>query len=195
MAATLLLHGLGKFDPFCKNQRISRAFMKYIIVFSVLASAFCFSGCATITKDDSQPVAFSSDPQGAIVKINNIPRGVTPTTIMVKRAMKKQMISFEMEGYHSETFKLEKSVAGMTFGNIIFGGLIGVGVDIATGKATNYEESVHVKLIPLTRPRLNPVDKGEEISDIMTERQIEQQMRAAEKDRWTDQTINRAGDE
>ena len=37
----------------------------------------------------------------------------------------------------------------MTFGNIIFGGIIGVGVDVATGKATDYQESVHVNLRPL----------------------------------------------
>jgi hypothetical protein len=40
----------------------------------------------------------------------------------------------------------------MTFGNIIFNpaiAIIGVGVDVATGKATNYQESVQVKLIPL----------------------------------------------
>lgn len=105
-----------------------------------------FTGCATIVKDDSQPVAFSSDPQGATVSINGTPRGQTPTTIMVKRAAKKQMIQMELAGYETEIFPLGKSVAGMTFGNIIFGGVIGVGVDIATGKATNYEESVHVKM-------------------------------------------------
>lgn len=120
------------------------------LVFS-LALALLSSGCATIVKDDSQPVAFSSDPQGATILINGTPRGQTPTTIMVKRSAKKQMIQMEMSGYETEMFPLGKSVAGMTFGNIIFGGLIGVGVDIATGKATNYEESVHVKL----RPRAN----------------------------------------
>lgn len=140
--------------------------MKTLIHFTVLLSAIFLSGCATITKDDSQPVAFSSDPQGATVIINNVPRGVTPTTIMVKRAMKTQMITLELEGYHTETFKLGKSVAGMTFGNIIFGGLIGVGVDVATGKATNYEESVHVKLIPTTQPRLNPVASIKDLSEV-----------------------------
>ena len=79
-----------------------------------------FNSCATITKDDSQPVAFSSEPQGAEVAINQIPRGTTPTTIMVKRKFGKSMISISKEGYETETFKLEKSVSGMTFGNIIY---------------------------------------------------------------------------
>ena len=35
----------------------------------------------------------------------------------------------------------------MTFGNIIFGGIIGVGVDAATGKNTNYPDNVHINLV------------------------------------------------
>ena len=38
-----------------------------------------------LRKDDSQPVAFSSEPQGADISLNNIPVGTTPTTVMVKR--------------------------------------------------------------------------------------------------------------
>jgi len=132
------------------------------LLFLAAAGTFAcfFTGCATIVKDDSQPVAFSSDPQGATISINGIPRGTTPTTIMVKRSRKKQMIQYDLVGYKSEIFPLDKSVAGMTFGNIIFGGLIGVGVDIATGKATNYEDSVQVKLTPLNpsgAPAASPV--------------------------------------
>jgi hypothetical protein len=123
---------------------------------SLLAALLCgcafFTGCATIVKDDSQPVAFSSDPQGATVSINNVARGTTPTTVMVKRARQKQMVQYHLLGYETVVFPLGKSVAGMTFGNIIFGGVIGVGVDIATGKATNYEDSVHVKMIPVHLP-------------------------------------------
>ncbi|HAE12481.1 MAG TPA: hypothetical protein DCG39_12655 [Opitutae bacterium] len=121
---------------------------KYIRLLFVPFLPVVFNSCATITKDDSQPVAFSSDPQGAEVAINQIPRGTTPTTIMVKRKFGKSIITISKEGYETEQFDLEKSVSGMTFGNIIFGGLIGAGVDVATGKATNYQDSVHIKLRP-----------------------------------------------
>ena len=68
---------------------------------------------------------------------------------MVKRKFGKSIITISKEGYETEQFDLEKSVSGMTFGNIIFGGIIGAGVDVATGKATNYQDSVHVKLRPI----------------------------------------------
>ncbi len=124
--------------------------MRKVMMLALAGLMICFfTGCATIVKDDSQPVAFSSDPQDAVISINGTPRGKTPSTIMVKRSAKKQMVQYTLEGYETTTFPLEKSVAGMTFGNIIFGGLIGVGVDIATGKATNYQDSVHVLMKPI----------------------------------------------
>ena len=81
---------------------------------------------------------------------------------MIKRSSKRQMVRYELEGYRTETFRLGKSVSGMTFGNIIFGGLIGAGVDIASGKATNYEDSVHVKMIPLDSTKTTPAKKEKE---------------------------------
>jgi hypothetical protein len=122
--------------------------MKLIQSLIVLLIPVIFNSCATITKDDSQPVSFSSEPQGAEVSLNNLPVGTTPTTVMVKKKFGKTMVTYKKDGYETQTFPLDKSVAAMTFGNIIFGGIIGAGVDVATGKATNYQESVHVKLIP-----------------------------------------------
>jgi hypothetical protein len=109
-------------------------------------------GCATIVKDDNQPVAFSTDPQGAIVALNGIPRGTTPVTLMIERTRKKQMIEVTKDGYKTVQLPLEKHVAGMTFGNIIFGGLIGFGVDYFSGKGSNYQDAVLIKLIALPKP-------------------------------------------
>lgn len=131
----------------------------------VLAIGLLHVGCATIVRDDSQPVSFSSEPQGATVSLNGVPRGVTPTTIMVPRQRKEVMVQMDLAGYRSESFSLDKSVAAMTFGNILFGGIIGVGVDYATGKGSNYEDSVHVELVPLdapVQPFSAPSDQTEE---------------------------------
>jgi len=121
--------------------------MNYIKCLIILLPII-LNSCATIVKDDSQPVAFSSEPQGADVSLNNITAGTTPTTLMVKRKRGKTMITYQKAGFKTETFPLDKSVSAMAFGNIIFGGFIGAGVDYATGKGSNYQDSVHVKLIP-----------------------------------------------
>ena len=119
------------------------------LLVALVAACGLLGGCATLTKDDSQPVSFSTDPQGATIFINGIPRGKTPDTIMIKRSSKRQMVEFKLEGYKSQSMRIEKSVSGMTFGNVLLGGVIGAGVDIATGKATNYNDSLHVLLLPI----------------------------------------------
>ncbi len=114
----------------------------------ILALALGSGGCATIVKDDSQPVAFSSDPEGALVSINGNPRGRTPVTVMVKRSAKRQKVAMALEGYETKKFRLGKPVAkseaGMSFGEII-----GAGADVAMGKATNYEKEIYAALRPL----------------------------------------------
>jgi len=100
-------------------------------------------------QDDSQPVAFSSDPQGAVVSINGVPSGTTPCTIMVMRSRGTKMIELKKDGYQTVTMKLEESVDAAAFGNIVFGGIIGGAVDAFSGKGTNFKGSVQVKLFPL----------------------------------------------
>lgn len=119
-----------------------------LLLLAGLCAGLC-SGCATILKDDAQPVAFTSDPAGATVTINGAVVGQTPTTVMLKHSVKRQMVLVEKPGYRPEAFRLEKKVDALTFGNVIAGGVIGFGVDIATGNAMNYAESVHVRLRPL----------------------------------------------
>lgn len=124
--------------------------MKKIPLLLLAGACACFfSGCATVLKDDTQPVAFTSDPPGATVTINGVVVGETPTTVMLKHSVKRQMVQVEKAGFNPEVFRLEKKVDALTFGNVIVGGVIGFGVDIATGNATNYAESVHVRLRPL----------------------------------------------
>ena len=121
-------------------------------VFSIPGLAICsllMTGCATIAGSDSQPVAFSSDPQGAMISINGMPQGTTPVTIQVPRQSQDQMVTVEKEGYAVKQFKLEKHIAGITAGNALFGGAIGMVVDMSTGKGMAYQPSVQVKLSPL----------------------------------------------
>jgi hypothetical protein len=114
------------------------------------ASIILFSSCATILQDDSQPVAFSSDPQGAIVSINGMPSGTTPCTIMVRRSRGTKMIELKKDGYQTVTMKLEESIDAAAFGNIVLGGVIGGAVDAISGKGTNFKDTVQVKLVPLS---------------------------------------------
>lgn len=113
------------------------------------ATLVLMSGCATIATSDNQPVAFNSDPPGAEVSINGVPQGITPMTIMLDRRAGDQMVQIHKDGYQDQQFKLQKHVAGMTYGNILMGGIVGVAVDAASGKARKFQDAVQVKLVPL----------------------------------------------
>ena len=67
-------------------------------------------GCATILNDATQPVAFSSDPQGAIVTVNGAAMGRTPCTLPIARKGWDKEILFTLDGYKPLNFKLKNSL-------------------------------------------------------------------------------------
>ena len=89
-------------------------------------------GCSTIIKGSKQSVIISSNPSEANVYVNGIHLGKTPA---MARLMRKntQLIKIELEGYSPYLTILESRFNGWIFGNIIFGGLVGIIVDAATG--------------------------------------------------------------
>jgi hypothetical protein len=120
-------------------------------VLAVLAVAM-LSGCATITQGSSQTVTVDTRPTGAACALS---RGgdkfavinPTPGTISVDKSSKAISVSCTKEGYQESAGVLE-SFQAMTFGNIIFGGLIGVAVDAASGAMNKYPPMVTLTLIP-----------------------------------------------
>jgi hypothetical protein len=50
------------------------------------------------------------------------------------------------EGFPAATTTVASSTKGMAFGNILFGGLIGAGVDAGTGAAYDYPNTI---LVPM----------------------------------------------
>jgi hypothetical protein len=88
-----------------------------------------------------------SSPEGASVQVGEF-RGTTPTTVELSRK-RSHLVQLSKPGYLAETVKLERVVSGAVAGNIIAGGLIGWGVDAASGGQYRLvPDSVHVTLRP-----------------------------------------------
>jgi hypothetical protein len=90
------------------------------------------SGCATIIQSSKQNVGVSSSPSQAKVLVNNVELGVTPIILPLKRK-ENHVISINLEGYQPYQATLSRGLSGWVVGNIIFGGIIGLVVDAATG--------------------------------------------------------------
>jgi hypothetical protein len=111
---------------------------------AAISAPFLFSNCASIVSKATYPVVISSNPPGADVRIINkygmeIYRGTTPTSVPLKSSAgffsyAEYRITFSKAGYTDKTVFIRAEIDGWYFGNILFGGLIGLLiVDPATG--------------------------------------------------------------
>ena len=124
------------------------------------------SGCGSIVRGTTEQVAFVSDPPGAAMTTNSkYACPATPCSLEVERTDEFDA-TFAKPGFQPQTVRVRTKVvgsgaAGMA-GNIVAGGLIGVGVDAATGAAMDHVPNpVHVTLQPEgarkpARPARNP---------------------------------------
>ena len=130
------------------------------IVF-VLGAALVIGGCATITRGTNSNVGFDSQPSGAEVRLSNGLGCVTPCSLVVKRN-EEFIATFTRPGYVSQQVEVKTKVAGEGAagfaGNIVAGGIIGMGVDAVTGGALEHTPNpVVVALEPDPSRRGSPV--------------------------------------
>jgi hypothetical protein len=120
--------------------------MRLILAARVAALALCASitGCATIVARSNQTITVTSVPEGAALKITNkagaaVHSSTTPTTVTLKKGRgyfkpETYVLHLEKEGFQARDISVRGEVNGWYFGNVIFGGLIGLlAVDPATG--------------------------------------------------------------
>jgi len=88
--------------------------------------------CGTIMQGTTQQVGISSNPSDASVSINGQNHGNTPMIIDLKRK-DSHMVKIELDGYQPYETTLTRSTSGWVWGNIVFGGLIGLVVDASAG--------------------------------------------------------------
>lgn len=88
--------------------------------------------CGTIMQGTTQQVGISSNPSDASVTINGQAHGNTPMIIDLKRK-DSHMVKIELDGYQPYETNLTRSTSGWVWGNIVFGGLIGLVVDASAG--------------------------------------------------------------
>ena len=106
---------------------------------SCVALASAASGCASITQGTRDALLLKTDPAGAsAITSNGYSCAETPCAIEVP---KKQgfTVTFDKDGCESKTVnvvtRMSKSGGAAVAGNVLAGGIIGLGVDSVTGAA------------------------------------------------------------
>ena len=120
----------------------------------VLVGVIAIAGCATIVKGTDQTVAVETpgiekaecslvDNKGTNYYVKS-----TPESVVVNRGDGPLTITCEADGYKTTTTEFDEKFEGWTLGNIIFGGVIGVVVDAASGAAQHYPGELLVFMEP-----------------------------------------------
>jgi uncharacterized protein YceK len=106
-------------------------------IFALAAAAVVLSGCATVTRGTNDTWTVNTTPAGAAVKTSNsYACDSTPCTFKMPRKSEFD-VTITKSGYKVWTGKVTHHVggaggAGMA-GNVLVGGIIGAGVDVASG--------------------------------------------------------------
>jgi hypothetical protein len=124
--------------------------MNSVIATAVALSALALTGCASIVSGTNQPVTVDTPScPAASCKLTN-DKGTwavtTPGSVTVSRAYGPMTVVCSKEGFESATATFASSTKGMAFGNVVFGGLIGAGVDVASGAAYDYPNAMIVAM-------------------------------------------------
>jgi hypothetical protein len=141
-------------------------------ILGAVALVATLGGCASVTRGTTENLSISSTPSGAEATITglDVPTAcITPCVVVAKRNA-DITVNLAKPGYEPETVQLTKEIPGTGAagfaGNLLLGGLVGMGVDAATGAAQDHKPNpVIVTMRPRTpessprvaRPRAKPV--------------------------------------
>lgn len=119
-----------------------------------LIGATQLMGCASIVNGQNQSVSVetrteSSALAGATCKLSNN-KGTwfvtTPGSTTVQRSFEDLSVRCDKDTLEPGMVSVKSSTKAMAFGNIIFGGVIGAGVDMSTGAAYDYPTLITVQM-------------------------------------------------
>jgi len=122
--------------------------MKWLMLFISLT---LFSACSTIVKGTDHGLSVVTDPAGAACVLER--KGMiigavnpTPGNAQISKTKHDVHISCTKEGYDDAVGVISSNFEGWTLGNILIGGIIGLGVDAASGAMNEYDDQVIIIL-------------------------------------------------
>jgi hypothetical protein len=131
--------------------------MKKVVLASVLAFSMLSTACSSIVSKSEYAVSLNSTPSGAIFVLSgkdgkDVHSGITPSTVVLKAhsgffSGETYTLTLNKDGHTTKVYTIDSTVDGWYFGNILFGGVIGMLiVDPATGAMFKLPEHVQVSL-------------------------------------------------
>ena len=122
--------------------------------------ALALAACSTVTRGTTNQLQIISEPTGASVRTSLNHSCNTPCTLTVNRK-DEFAVTFNLPGYKEQIVEVKTRLAGAGVagfaGNVIVGGVIGMGVDAVTGSTLeHYPSPIEVRLEKDTPPAPPP---------------------------------------
>ncbi len=108
--------------------------MKKLVLLLLAVVSICvfMTSCATIFDDDTSSIVVSTEPSGAVVKVDGFPMGTTPVALNLDSGS-SHTLEISKDGYKTEYATLKKSVKwGWQVLDIFTTGFVGNIVDLVT---------------------------------------------------------------
>jgi predicted small secreted protein len=106
------------------------------LIITIIACSMTLTACASIMHGTSQDIGISSSPTNASVTIDNQTKAQTPFVAKLSRK-DNHIIRIAADGFAPADLTLTRSTSGWVWGNVLFGGLIGLAVDAISGGLYN----------------------------------------------------------
>jgi hypothetical protein len=120
----------------------------------IFLAAALAAGCATITRGTTQTVSLDTPgAAGAQCTLTSSAVGtksvVTPATVTLEKGQEAVAVHCTKACYQDGKGIIASNIEGMTAGNLVVGGVIGLGVDAATGAMNKYNPDTQIVMVPI----------------------------------------------
>ncbi len=127
--------------------------MNWRALLAVMAIGLLLPGCASIVRGSGENILITTPPTvGAHCSLSNR-RGswsvISPGQVRVSKSKEDVTITCTKEGFQDAVASIPSGFEGWTFGNLAAGGVIGLGIDAATGAINDYPNAFQVPMFPL----------------------------------------------
>lgn len=112
------------------------------------------AGCATITKGTTQAVAITTPgANGATCTLTSSSIGSkvvqTPATITLEKSQESINVVCKKACYQDAVGVIPSHTESMTAGNVLVGGVVGLGVDAISGAMNKYNDNNQFTMLPI----------------------------------------------
>jgi hypothetical protein len=124
------------------------------IVFGAALALLLLPSCATIVKGTTQTIAINSPgAAGARCQLRSGAIGtvdvVTPATVTLEKSQENITVHCTKECFQDGAGIVTSFTEGLAAGNIIAGGVIGLGIDAASGAMNKYAPETIIVMTPI----------------------------------------------